>query len=74
MFNVNEYMEWTLKHNGSMQFKLTNKNIELYCHFVKELCKNEKYILYSNAIDEWMFARKLQSIPMKTLRMSIFEI
>jgi hypothetical protein len=74
MFNVNEYIEWTLKHNGSMQFKLTNKNVELYCHFVEGLYKNEKYILYSNAIDEWLTRKRLHSTPMKTLRMSIFEI
>jgi hypothetical protein len=74
MFHITEYIEWVLNHNGSMQFKLTTKNVEAYCNYVKELHKSEKYVAYTNAINTWFLHSKQTSKSMKTLRMTIFEL
>jgi hypothetical protein len=75
MFHITEYIEWVLKHNGSMQFKMTHKNIETYCNYVKELHKSEKYVDYTNAISLWFAQHNTRNTKiMKTLRMTTFEL
>lgn len=74
MFHIDEYTEWVLKHNGSMQFKLTTKNVEAYCNYVKSLHKNEKYIACANAISQWLLYSRQNTKIMKTLRMTMFEL
>jgi hypothetical protein len=75
MFHIADYIEWVLKHNGSMQFKMTHKNIETYCNYVKELHKSEKYISYTNAISLWFAQHNTRNTKiMKTLRMTTFEL
>lgn len=74
MFHITEYIEWVLNRNGSMQFKLTTKNVDAYCNYVKELHKSEKYVAYTNAINTWLLHSRQNNKAMKTLRMTIFEL
>jgi hypothetical protein len=74
MFHITQYIDYVLVQNGSMQFKLTTKNVEAYCNYVKKIHDDEKYVAHANAISQWLDHRYRSNKIMKTLRMTIFEL
>ncbi len=53
MVHINDFVEWVIKYNKSIQFKHTDQNIKDYSNLIIKHCKSPLYFHYLDVIEPY---------------------
>lgn len=74
MFNINNYMDWAIRYNGSLNFNKTIENIKSYSDLIQQTASSISYSETIYKMKLWLSKEK-EKYPLerKTIRMTVLE-